>query len=242
MGDTSRRGCLTPAFSGAPQVAVNATSPLHSRGSPNNAGQKQNWTVHPCLLRGPKEAGKATSPLHLEDPQTMGDKFGSGYLTIGFSRPKRGRKWYITPAFSGNSKQWGTKSEVAASNLPSRGPQIWRKCYVTPAISGIPEQRGTTAELAASPLPSRGPKRGRKCYIGPPRRKGANSALASHFSGMPRMQGLHSIFGLFWTPKKARLWQPIRILSPFVWGSPTMQWCTSRWKCYITPAFTGIRK
>ena len=30
----------------------------------------------------------------------------------------------------------GTKSEVAASPLPSRGPKRGRKCYVTPAFSG----------------------------------------------------------------------------------------------------------
>ena len=33
-------------------------------------------------------------------------------------------------------QQRGTKSEVAASPLPSRGPKRGRKCYVTPAFSG----------------------------------------------------------------------------------------------------------
>ena len=80
------------------------------------------------------------------------------------------------PAFSGIPKQRGTKSELATSPLPSRGPNRARKCYITPAFSGIPKQRETKLELAASPLPSRGPKRGRRRCVTPtlvfPRHKG----------------------------------------------------------------------
>ena len=71
------------------------------------------------------------------------------------------------PCILGIPKQRGTKSELAASPLPSRGPKRGRKCYVTPAFSGIPKQRGTKSELAASPLPFRGPKRGQKCCVTP---------------------------------------------------------------------------
>ena len=35
----------------------------------------------------------------------------------------------------------GTKLELAASPLPSRGPTSGRECYVTPAFSG-PQQGG----------------------------------------------------------------------------------------------------
>ena len=42
----------------------------------------------------------------------------------------------------GSPKQRGTKSEVAASPLPSRGPTSGRKCYGTPAFSGIPKTKG----------------------------------------------------------------------------------------------------
>ena len=74
-GPTSGRKCyITPAFSGVPnkgdkikggpQVGGNATSPLHSRGSPKKGGQNQNWMPNPCLLGGPQVGGNATSPLH----------------------------------------------------------------------------------------------------------------------------------------------------------------------------------
>ena len=51
-------------------------------------------------------------PNILGDPQTMGDNITSGCLTPAFSGPKRGRKCYVTLAFSGTPKQRGTKSEV----------------------------------------------------------------------------------------------------------------------------------
>ena len=69
-----------------------------------------------------------------------------------------------SPLHSQGSSTKGTKSELDASPLPSRGPKSGRKCYITPAFSGVPN-KGTKSELAASPLPSRGPKSGWKCYI-----------------------------------------------------------------------------
>ena len=44
------------------------------------------------------------------------------------------------PCILGDPQQRGTKSEVAASPLPSRGPKRGRKCYATPAFSGVPKQ------------------------------------------------------------------------------------------------------
>ena len=57
-----------------PREGGNATSPLHSRGSPNRGGQNQDWLPHPCLLRGPKEGGNAVSPLHSWGSPTKGTK------------------------------------------------------------------------------------------------------------------------------------------------------------------------
>ena len=58
-----------------------------------------------------------------------------------------GPRVHITPAFSGVPEQRATKSELAASPLPSRGPNRGRKCFVTPAFLGIPKQRGTKPEV-----------------------------------------------------------------------------------------------
>ena len=180
----------TPAFSGIPNKGEQnhkcmAASPLPSRGPkrgrkcyvtptfswiPNAKRGEQNlkWLSHLCLLTGPKEGGNAMSPLHSRASPT----------------PSAGGKIRSGP------QQRGTKSEVAASPLPSRGPKRGRKCIVTLAFSGItnakcgkqkqkrsptkgkeirsgPQQWGTKSQVAASPLPSRGPKRGRKCYVTP---------------------------------------------------------------------------
>ena len=77
-----------------------------------------------------------------------------GTLDEGHSTPKI-RLGYLTPAFPGAQK-WaemlhnpcilgtptkGTKSELAASPLPSWGPKNGRKCYTTPAFSGVPSKR-----------------------------------------------------------------------------------------------------
>ena len=48
--------------------------------------------------------------------------------------------------------QRGTKSEVAASTLPSRGPKRGQDCSVTPAFSGIPNaKRGEGKKSELSP-------------------------------------------------------------------------------------------
>ena len=76
------------------------------------------------------------------------------------------------PCIPGDPQHRGTKSEVAASPLPSTGPKRGRKCYVTPAFSGSPTegdgnkigpQKGGSA---TSPLRSRGsPNKGTQLKV-----------------------------------------------------------------------------
>ena len=221
-----RKCYVTLAFSGIPNA--------------KRGGRNQKGLPHPCLLGGPKEGGKAMSPLHSRGSPTpsAGSKIRSGPQQRGTKSevgaahrwPKRGQKCYVTLAFSGmpNAKrggrkgeqiqkwlphayllggpkegrnatsplhsrgsptpsagskirsgpqQRGTKSEVATSPGPCRGPKWGWKCYVSPAFSGFPnakhggqnqkwsQQRGTKSEGAASRLPSRGPQRGRVIFF-----------------------------------------------------------------------------
>ena len=129
-----------------------ATSPLHSRGSPNKGGQNQNWLPHPCLLGGPKEDRKAMSSHAFSGvPKQRGAKSELAASPVPSRGSKRGQKSYVTPAFSGVPKQRGAKSELATSPLPSRGPRRGRKCYVTPAFSGVPNaKRGN--KIRSGPL------------------------------------------------------------------------------------------
>ena len=147
---TSGRKCyITPAFSGVPkqgdkvkggrQVGVSATSPLHSRGSPNTGTKSivaHKWAEvlhHPCVLGGPQAAGQSQR-----------------WRTSG-------RKCYITPAFWGVPKQ-GNKVKggpqvggSATSSLRSRGSpnkgtksmvaHRWAEVLHHPCVLGGPQTR-----------------------------------------------------------------------------------------------------
>ena len=248
---TSGRRCyITPAFSGVPkqqdkvkvslQVGGSATSPLHSRGSPNKgtkskvAHNSAEVLHHPCVLGGPQTRGQSQR------------------------WPTSGRKCYITPTFSGVPKQGdkdnggpqvggsatsplrsqgspnkGTKSKLAHkwAEVPhhpcvlggtptreqsQRWPTSGRNCYITPAFSGVPKQvdkvnaRPQVAAGATSPLPSRG---------------SPNTGTKS---------------------KVAHKWAEV-LHHPCVLGGPqsrgqSQRWPTSGGKCYITPAFSGVPK
>ena len=129
-------------------------SPLHSRGSPNKGGQNQKWLPHPCLLGGPKEGRNAMSPLHSRGSPAKGTKSEVATSTLPCPRPKRGRRCYVTLAFSGIPKQRGTKSELAASPLPSREPNRRRKHYVTLHCQGSPNKGGQNQNWLPYPCSS----------------------------------------------------------------------------------------
>ena len=154
--------------------------------------QNKKWLPHPCILRGPKEGGNATSPLH----------------SRGSPTPRAGSKMRTRP------QQRGTKSKVATSPVPSRRPKTGPKCYVTPAFQAqeatsevVPNKGGEKTELVASPLPSLGrkryvtsafsgipnAKRGEQnkkwlphpCLLGGPK-QGRNATSPLHSRGSPR--------------------------------------------------------
>ena len=283
LGGSQRHGKQNQNWWG-PQVGGNATSPLHSRGSPKTWGTKSElvgptsgrkcyitpafsgvpkdmgdkiriggahkWGEmlhHPCILGGPQRHGEqnqiwwgpqfgrnATSPLHSRgSPKTWGTK-------SELVRPTSGRKWQITPAFSGIPKRHGEQNQIwwgpqvggnGTSPLHSRGfPKTWetkselvgptsgRKCYITPSFSGIPKDMGDKiriggahkwAEMLHHP-----------CILGGSQRHGGQN---QNWWG-PQV-GLHSR------------------ISPKTWGTKSeLVGPTSGRKCYITPAFSGIPK
>ena len=132
---------------GGPKVGKVATQPLPPRGSrPLQSGeQNQKWLPHPCLLDGPEEGGHASSLLHPRGAQS--DVKSQVAATPPSSRgPKRGRKCYITPAFSGilhkgeQNQKWSpskrNKGRSGCLTPAFSGPKRGRNCYITPAFSG----------------------------------------------------------------------------------------------------------
>ena len=151
-------------------------------------GQDQNWLPQPCLIGGPKVGGNATSPLHCQGSPTKGTKSkraqkraemlhhpcilgGPQQRGQNQSGPKRGRKCYITPAFSGvpNAK---------------RGEKI-RSGYLTPAFSGVPNtKRGEKIRSGYLTRAFSGvPNKGDKIKVGP--KEGGNATSPLHSRGSP---------------------------------------------------------
>ena len=259
-GSKIRIGCLSP--SRGPKSGRKCYATVAFSGVPNKGQQNQNWLPQPCLLRGPKVSGGATSLLHYGGSPTKGTKIRIGCLNHAFSRHKSGRRCYVTlhsrgspkkgskmrigclsHAFLGAQKwaevlchtcilggpqQRGAKSELAASVMPSRGPQSGRKCYVTLAFSGGGQQRAAKSELATSAMPFRGPKSGQKCY----------ATLA--FSGVPNKGKQNQN----WLPQPCLLRGPKvggSAISPlYCWGFPTKG---SKIRIgYLSHAFSGAQK
>ena len=118
-------------------------------------------------------------PYILGDPQHRGTKSEVAASPLPCRGPKRGRKCYVTPAFSGfpnakrgeQNQKWsptkGNKSRRGCLSPALSGAQKRAEMLRHPYILGDPQRRGTKSEVAASPLPSRGPKRGRKRYARP---------------------------------------------------------------------------
>ena len=199
-------------------------------------------------------------PCILGDPQQRGIKSKVAALPLPSWGPKRGRKCYVTPAFSGAQKR--------AEGLRH------------PCIPGDPQQRGTKSEMALSPLPSRGPKRGRESATSPLRSRGSpagdenksgpqkgGSATSPLRSRGPQTRGTKSEMAASPLPsggpkKRAEmLHHPCIVADPptpsarskirsgpqqrgtksQVAASPLPSWGPKRGRiCYVTPAFSGI--
>ena len=125
---------------------------MHSRGSPKEGEQNQKSKPTPrvTMMHHATKCGFKDCPGFLNSTGRLG--------------PKRGRKCYVTPAFSGVPKRRGTKSEVKTyakghhdaprnkawiqrlSRFPHStgrlGAKRGRKCYVTLAFSGVPNKGG----------------------------------------------------------------------------------------------------
>ena len=117
----------------------------------------QNCFVTPAFSGVPKEREQSEKWLH--HLRLLGGLRLGGVAT--------------SPLRSRVSPEKGTKSEVATSPLPSRGPKIGRSCYIKSRSPGCPN-KGAKSEVATSAVPSRWPKSGRNCYV------------TQAFSGVPR--------------------------------------------------------
>ena len=135
---------------------------------------------HPCILGCPQQREQnqnSKPPLRvtmMHHATKCGFKDCPGFVnSTGRLGPTRGRKCYITPAFSG---------------VPNKREQN-QKTKLTPGVTMM--HHGTKRGFKECPgflngTGSLGPKRGRKCYIcilGGPQQKGTKSELKTYAGG-----------------------------------------------------------
>ena len=178
-----------------------------------------------------------------------------------------GRNCYVTLAFSGLPKEWnkitsgcltppfsgsrtparGTKSEVAASPLPSRGPKRGRNCYVTPAFSGVPNAKRGEQNQKWLPHPCLlwRPTTRRNCYGTPAFSRVPNAkhgekirsgCLTTAFLEAHKWAELACHPCILGCPQRQA-----RGTKSEVAASPEPSWGPKRGRsCYVTPASLGL--
>ena len=232
LGDTQRHGGQNQSWWG-PQVGGNATSPLHSRGSPKTWGTKSELVgptsgrkcyITPAFSGIPKDVGdkiriggahKWVEMLH--HPCILGDPQRHGEQKQNWWGPQVGGNATSPLHSQGSPKTWGTKSELV-------GPRSGRKRYIAPAFSGIPKDMGDKLRIGEAHKWAE--TRHHPCILGDPQRHGGqNQNWWGPQVGGNATSPLHS--GEY----------------PKTWGTKSeLVGPTSVRKCYVTPAFSGIPK
>ena len=260
LGDPQRHGGQNQNWWG-PQVGGNATSPLHSQGSPKTWGKKSELVgptsgrkcyITPAFSGIPKDMGNKIRiagahnwakmlhhPCILGDPQRHG-----GQIRIGGAH-----KWAEMlhhPCILGDPQRHG------GQNQNWWGPQVGGNATPPLHSQGSPKTWGKKSELV-------GPTSGRKCYITP-----AFSGIPKDMGNKIRIAGAHKWAEMLHHPcilgdpqrhggQNQNCWGPQvggnatpplhSRGSPKTWGTKSeLVGPTSGRKCYITPAFSGIPK
>ena len=144
-----------------------------------------------------------------------------------------------SPQHSRGSENKGTKSKVANSPLPSRGPTSGRKCYATPAFLGVPKQGDKIRSGCLTPAFSGGHKwvevLHHPCNLGRPHTRGQNQKWQPH----PCLLTGPQVGGSATSPLHSR-GSPNKGTKPEMAASPLLSWGpTKGWKCYVIPCILG---
>ena len=240
-------------FLGGPKEGGNATSPLHSRGSPTpSAGSKirsgcltltfsepqkrAEMLRHPCILWGPlRQAHGAKSEVA-----------ASPLLSRG---PKKGRKCYVTPALSGvpNAKRRGQIQKWLPHPYFLGGPEEGGNgmsplhCPGSPTASAGGETRGGCLNPTFSGAPKRAEMLHHPCILmGSPtpsaKGKFRSGCLTPPFSGAQKRAEMLCHPCIVQGPQRQAQGAKSEVAA-----SPLLSRRPKRGrKCYVTPAFSGV--
>ena len=232
LGGPQRHGEQNQNWWG-PQLGGNATSPLHSRGSPKTWGTKSELVgptsgrkcyITPAFSGIPKDmrnkiriGGAHNWAETVHHPRILGDPERHGGQNQNWWGPQFGRNATSPPSSRGSPKTWGTKSELV-------GPTTGRKCYITPAFSGVPKDMGNKIRFGGAHKWAE--MLHHLCILAHPQRHGGQNQNG-------------------WGPQVCgNATSPLHSWgSPKTWGTKSeLVRPTSGRKCYITCAFSGIPK
>ena len=157
-GEQNQKWLPHPCLLGGPKEGGNATSSLHSQGSPTpSAGSNMRNGYRTRAFSGAqKRAEMLRNPYVLGGPQrqAQGAKSEVAASPHHSQEPKRGRKCYVTPAFSGVPNPKRGEQNQKKPPTPSMGSKI-RSGYLTLAFSGAQKR----AEILRHPCILGGPQR-----------------------------------------------------------------------------------
>ena len=147
---------VTPAFLGVPnkweqnqnwmtqpcllkggKVGRSATSPLHSPGS-TTMGNKIRIGCLRYAFSGAQKGSKCYVIPAFSGVPNNGEQNQNWLPQVCLLGGPKKVEVLRHHCILGGPQQWGAKSELAASAMPSQGPKSGRKCYFRPAFRGVP--------------------------------------------------------------------------------------------------------
>ena len=180
-GNRIKKACRTAAFSGVqnraqmlrhpcilggPKEGGNATSPLHSGGSPTPSvgskirndpqqrGTKSAVDVPPLPSRGQKEDGNAAPPLHSRGSPKRGKKCRCGYVNAAFSGSHNRAEMLPHPCILGGPQEGkNAMAPLHSRRFRTKGNKI-RSGYLTPAFSGAQKRAEMLRHPCISGIPN----------------------------------------------------------------------------------------
>ena len=126
-----------PCLLGGPQVGGNATSPLHSRGSPNKGDKIRIGYLMLACSGAHKRAEMLHHPCVLGDPQTKGGKIRIGYFTLAFFETHQWAERLQEPCILGDPKTKGDKIKSGHLSLAFSGAHKWAALLHHPCIPRV---------------------------------------------------------------------------------------------------------
>ena len=173
------RSAMSPLHSWGSPTKGNKIRIGHLNGAFSRAQKWAEVLPHTCILGGPQQRGTKSELVASAMPSggakskrmcyvnpaftavaKLESKISIGCLSHAFSGVEKWAKVLRHSCINGGPQQRGAQSELAASDMPSRGLKSGGKCYVTLAFSGVTNKGEQKQNWLPQPCLPEGPKVG----------------------------------------------------------------------------------